>query len=99
MGWTKAPKDEKLCVVVTRTYEIGHDDDDEDHDEETEEQPQQQVPEEELQLTGWRAWLAWPFVPRYPDHFVTSSQQDVSGSSWRDVSLVGSIELVLLPHQ
>ena len=77
MGWTKAPKDEKLCVVVTRTYEIGHDDDDEDHDEETEEQPQQQVPEEELQLTGWRAWLAWPFVPRYPDHFVTSSQQDV----------------------
>lgn len=26
VGWTKAPKDEKLCVVITRTYEIEDDD-------------------------------------------------------------------------
>lgn len=26
MGWTKAPPDEKLCVVLTKTYEAGADD-------------------------------------------------------------------------
>jgi len=31
-GWTKAPPDEKICVVVTKTYEVG-----EDHEEEVHE--------------------------------------------------------------
>ena len=27
VGWTKAPADEKLCVVITKSYEINHDND------------------------------------------------------------------------
>ena len=78
MGWTKAPKDEKLCVVVTKTYELeysdDHDDDvhdhrsDDDGDDEQEQAPPQEVPH--VHLTGWRALLAAPFVPRYPDYGV-----------------------------
>lgn len=30
MGWTKAPADEKICVVMTKTYEAGALDDDDD---------------------------------------------------------------------
>jgi len=48
VGWTKAPSDEKLCVVVTKTYEVENEDNgcDDDLDE---------LPE------GWFARL---FVPR-----------------------------------
>lgn len=30
MGWTKAPADEKFCVVTTRTYEVGEDQEEEE---------------------------------------------------------------------
>jgi predicted Na+-dependent transporter len=49
LGWTKAPADEKLCVVVTRTYEFDDDDDDDVIEWQTEEQ------------SGWFARL---FIPR-----------------------------------
>lgn len=26
VGWTKAPRDEKLCVIITKTYEVGDED-------------------------------------------------------------------------
>lgn len=29
VGWTKAPADERICVVVTKSYEINRDEDDE----------------------------------------------------------------------
>jgi len=33
-GWTKAPRNENLCVIITKTYEVT-DDDDDDEDENT----------------------------------------------------------------
>ena len=38
VGWTKAPPDEKLCVVVTKSYEIRHDDEDHAHGSDNENQ-------------------------------------------------------------
>jgi hypothetical protein len=32
VGWTKAPPDENICVVMSKTYEIDDDDDEEDED-------------------------------------------------------------------
>lgn len=31
VGWTKAPKDEKLCVVISKTYELEDEDEEDDH--------------------------------------------------------------------
>jgi len=57
-GWTKAPADEKLCVVMIKTYEV-HDSDSEDDDEMVEFDPQ--VVEN---LNWWQKC----FVPKYPDN-------------------------------
>jgi hypothetical protein len=34
MGWTKAPADENICVVISKTYEVDDEDDEEDKPEE-----------------------------------------------------------------
>lgn len=40
-GWTKAPRDEKICVVLAKTYEV-EDDDDSDAEEEEEEEDREE---------------------------------------------------------
>mmetsp|Transcript_4318 Transcript_4318/g.9713 ORF Transcript_4318/g.9713 Transcript_4318/m.9713 type:complete len:518 (-) Transcript_4318:914-2467(-) len=56
-GWTKAPADEKLCVVMIKTYEI-HDSNSEDDDEMVEFDPQ---------VVENLYWWQRCFVPKYPD--------------------------------
>lgn len=34
LGWTKAPKNEKLCIILAKTYEVEHTDNDENQDDE-----------------------------------------------------------------
>ena len=60
VGWTKAPPNEKLCVVITKTYEVDEDDDDDEKDEggEEEDQPQHH------QLSGLGRWWGILFEPR-----------------------------------
>ncbi|KAG7370987.1 bile acid:sodium symporter [Nitzschia inconspicua] len=57
MGWTKAPKDEKLCVVMTKTYEVhgAH--------------PEQECDDEEhhQEVVAHTNCCKRMFVPRYPD--------------------------------
>lgn len=86
MGWTKAPAQEKLCVVVTRTYEFGHDGDDssqEESDDTTTPEEQETAPSHDTSnatavqhLHGWRAWLAWPFIPRFPEELAVEDSND-----------------------
>eukprot|EP00751_Fragilariopsis_kerguelensis_P039042 CAMPEP_0171012736 /NCGR_PEP_ID=MMETSP0736-20130129/23820_1 /TAXON_ID=186038 /ORGANISM="Fragilariopsis kerguelensis, Strain L26-C5" /LENGTH=193 /DNA_ID=CAMNT_0011446049 /DNA_START=469 /DNA_END=1051 /DNA_ORIENTATION=+ len=57
-GWTKAPADEKLCVVMIKTYEV-HDSDSEDDDEMVEFDPQ---------VVENLSWWQRCFVPKYPDN-------------------------------
>ena len=57
-GWTKAPPDEKLCVIMIKTYEL-HDSDPEDGDDMVEFDPQ--VVEN---LNWWQKC----FVPKYPEN-------------------------------
>lgn len=64
-GWTKAPADEKLCVVMIKTYEFQ---DGEADDLEFD-------PEEIDALSWWQKC----FVPRYPDH--SKKQMSVSQES------------------
>lgn len=90
MGWTKAPRNEKLCVVITQSYqsefEDTHRDDDDDddipprrgrHDSEEPLTPEEQALFYSSGVTGWRAWLQAPFIPRYPHYFSSSSPADV----------------------
>jgi len=55
-GWTKAPSDEKLCVVMIKTYEV-HDSNSEDDDQMVEFDP------EVVENLNW--WQRC-FVPKYP---------------------------------
>jgi len=56
VGWTKAPADEKLCVVMIKTYEI-HDSSSEDDDEMVEFDPE---------VVDNLNWWQRCFVPKYP---------------------------------
>eukprot|EP00550_Attheya_septentrionalis_P004936 CAMPEP_0198296326 /NCGR_PEP_ID=MMETSP1449-20131203/31981_1 /TAXON_ID=420275 /ORGANISM="Attheya septentrionalis, Strain CCMP2084" /LENGTH=530 /DNA_ID=CAMNT_0043996909 /DNA_START=229 /DNA_END=1821 /DNA_ORIENTATION=- len=44
-GWTKAPKDERLCVILVKTYEVVDDDEDEDLG----------TSDSDLEMTDWSA--------------------------------------------
>lgn len=69
-GWTKAPPDEKLCVVMIKTYEV-HDETSEDDDEMLE-----FAPEVVEKLNWWQRC----FVPKYPTHPCRSDKDDCSDS-------------------
>jgi predicted Na+-dependent transporter len=65
VGWTKAPADEKLCVVVSKTYEVGS--------EETE--------EEEWEGELPHHWYARLFVPREIERKHAAESQDANDIS------------------
>jgi len=67
-GWTKAPADEKLCVVMIKTYEV-HDPTSEDDDEMLEYDPE--VVEN---LSCWQRC----FVPKHPVNRCLSEKDEIS---------------------
>lgn len=69
-GWTKAPADEKLCVVMIKTYEV-HDSNSEDDDE---------ILEFDPQVVENLNWWQRCFVPNHPDN-VHRSEGDVLSES------------------
>lgn len=64
-GWTKAPANEKLCVVMIKTYEV-HDHGDEDDDE---------IVEFDPQVVENLSWWQKCFVPKYPANSFSEDQQ------------------------
>jgi len=70
-GWTKAPADEKLCVVMIKTYEV-HDSSSEDDDEMVEFDP------EVVENLNW--WQRC-FVPKYPVNRCHSGEDGLSESN------------------
>eukprot|EP00532_Pseudo-nitzschia_australis_P008485 CAMPEP_0168167434 /NCGR_PEP_ID=MMETSP0139_2-20121125/2545_1 /TAXON_ID=44445 /ORGANISM="Pseudo-nitzschia australis, Strain 10249 10 AB" /LENGTH=502 /DNA_ID=CAMNT_0008084671 /DNA_START=666 /DNA_END=2174 /DNA_ORIENTATION=- len=83
-GWTKAPADEKLCVVMIRTYEV-HDSDSEDDDRMVEFDPQ--VVEN---LNWWQKC----FVPKYPDS-LRCHREDALSESDNPIPLEQKGEIVV----
>lgn len=62
-GWTKAPRDEALCVVVAKSYEVDdnamRDDDDDDDDDMVELQHQDDDKQVKEAATNSRCWPFW----------------------------------------
>jgi len=67
VGWTRAPADEKLCVVITRTYEIEEEDGDDDAEQ-----------QRETENAGWFARL---FIPRAMERNMSQSCESCRSSN------------------
>lgn len=91
VGWTKAPKDEKLCVVMSTTYEVDENDEEQEPagDEEqavAEEEPAVQQ-EQEPPPKGWFHWLVSPFRRKEVEQVAeTKDQKDAQPDRSRLVS-------------
>jgi hypothetical protein len=67
MGWTKAPANEKICVVITKTYELAEDPEEIEYDTADD---QHQHPDRRS------TWVSQLFVPR--EQSSSSSTRDVA---------------------
>ncbi|KAL3915530.1 MAG: hypothetical protein SGILL_005606 [Bacillariaceae sp.] len=67
VGWTKAPKDEKICVVLTKTYEVHGLDQIEDDDESSVDDDEEQQPQHDHSHHHHTNCWKQMFVPKYPD--------------------------------
>lgn len=70
-NWTKAPADEKLCVVMIKTYEVSNVDEDDD-DEMVEFDPQ---------VVDNLSWWQRCFVPKYPENHISEDIQSENGQT------------------
>jgi len=65
-GWTKAPADEKLCVVMIKTYEIKDLNSEDDHE----------IVEFDPEVVENLNWWQRCFVPKYPENSCRSGQDE-----------------------
>mmetsp|Transcript_7716 Transcript_7716/g.12722 ORF Transcript_7716/g.12722 Transcript_7716/m.12722 type:complete len:383 (+) Transcript_7716:204-1352(+) len=54
LGWSKAPKDEKICTVIVKTYEVQSHNDDPDNDDEGEDEVGSHIENEDEELAAAR---------------------------------------------
>eukprot|EP00986_Skeletonema_menzelii_P006486 scaffold2470_cov154-Skeletonema_menzelii.AAC.8 len=54
LGWSKAPKDEKICTVIVKTYEVQSHNDDPDNDDEGEDEVGSNIENEDEELAAAR---------------------------------------------
>ena len=54
LGWSKAPKDEKICTVIVKTYEVQSHNDDPDSDDEGEDEVGSNIENEDEELAAAR---------------------------------------------
>ena len=75
VGWTKAPANEKICVVISKTYEV--------HEEEEDEMEFDPDEHQNAHAGGLKGWVAQLFVPREHEHAMRNADDQVSSDKDR----------------